>query len=211
MQGIFHQGDQYLAPIGQGWGFEKGLFVFRLEGAQHGDGIDQQLFIRAFHAFPIRFQPLDCEIAAQKAHEMLTGKARVMLWLPEIALEILPAYIRAQIGGEARNLPLHPKTRDAPKRDHVAAIVQLREGDHPPGATDLMQLWRGGVIRGVDRLDHPDQAMRRFQHIIEHGQIAGLEDVQRQLPARQDDSAREGEQREGIGQVSRGKHAPTIP
>ncbi|MHC2804903.1 hypothetical protein ACVMII_004649 [Bradyrhizobium diazoefficiens] len=60
-----------------------------------------------------------------------------------------------------------------------------------------------GVLRRVRhvRLDHADQAMAVAEGIIDHREIARLEDVERHLAARQQERARQWEYRNDLRKV----------
>ena len=52
-------------------------------------------------------------------------------------------------------------------------------------------------------LDHADEAMAVAQRVVDHRQIARLEDVERHLPARQQQRARQRKHRDRLRQVDR--------
>src|SRR5690606_1076302 len=92
-----------------------------------------------------------------------------------------------------RKLRLDAEARDADEGDEIAAVAGLGELGDPPGAADLVKpgMGRGSPAVRIG-LDHPDHAIAA-QGVVDHGEIAGLEDVQRHLPARQKERAREWE------------------
>ena len=53
------------------------------------------------------------------------------------------------------------------------------------------------------RLDHADQAMTIGHRVVDHRQIARLENVERHLPARQQKRARQRKHRHDMGQIGR--------
>jgi hypothetical protein len=52
-------------------------------------------------------------------------------------------------------------------------------------------------------LDHPDQAMAVAQAVVDHLEVARLEDVERHLTARQKQGARQREDRDDLGQIGK--------
>ena len=94
--------------------------------------------------------------------------------------------------------------RNAGQRHEIAAVAGLGELGDASGAADREKP-EGSV--GV-RLDHADDAIA-FEDVVDHGEVARLENIQRQLSARQQQSLGERKDRKcrwqrirvAIGQV----------
>ena len=82
------------------------------------------------------------------------------------------------------------KRDDAGELEKITAIAGLGELRDPADAADLVEV---GLVLGPRicsvGLDHADQPVAGAQGIIDHRQIARLEDVERHLPARQQQRA----------------------
>jgi hypothetical protein len=72
------------------------------------------------------------------------------------------------------------ESADAVEGDHEAAVTGFLKIADPAGASDAKKL---SIL--VNRLHHADQPSRRAKSILDHGKIARLKDVQRQLALRQ--------------------------
>ena len=98
-----------------------------------------------------------------------------------------------------RQLLAGAETADARQGDQVATVAGLGETGHPARAADGGQ-GRTLMIATGARLNHADDPLARHR-VVEHVQIPGLEDVQRQLPARQQKCAVQGKHRDHQGQI----------
>ena len=86
-------------------------------------------------------------------------------------------------------LLLDAEARDADERDQVAPVAGLGELRDAAGAADLVELRHRGRAAALRvGLDHADDAVA-LQRLIDHREIARLEDVERHLPARQEERA----------------------
>ncbi len=122
----------------------------------------------------------------------------------EIAGERRECHAALAIRGEHVELLLDAKARHAGELHHVAAVAGFGELGDAADAADLEQvglLLRTGM-RGI-RLDHADQPVAVAQRVIDHREIARLENIERHLAARQQQCAGQREHRNVLGQVDR--------
>ena len=84
----------------------------------------------------------------------------------------------------------HLEAGDAGQFEDVAAVAGLGELGDAPDAADAEQRRPRLVsrMRGVG-LDHPDQPVAVAKRVVDHGEIARLENVERHLAARQQQRA----------------------
>ena len=81
--------------------------------------------------------------------------------------------------------------------ERIVFLGELRDASNAPDLEQAgLALVRSGM-RGIG-LDHADQAVPGAQRVIDHGEIARLENVERHLPARQQQSARQREYRDYV-------------
>ena len=85
------------------------------------------------------------------------------------------------IGGRDVQLLLDAEARDAGELEQIAAVAALGELGDAADAADLEQerLVLGAGMRRV-RLDHADQPMAVAHRVVDHREIARLENVERQ-------------------------------
>ena len=103
-----------------------------------------------------------------------------------------------------RQLLLDAEARHAGELDQVAPVAGLGELGDAADAADLVEvrLVLRARMRGVG-LDHADQAMAVRHRVVDHREIARLEDVERHLPARQQQRAGQRKHRDHVRQIGR--------
>ena len=106
------------------------------------------------------------------------------------------------IRGQHRHFLDHLEAGDAGQFEDVAAVAGFGELGDAADAADAKQ--RGPFLAmrvGDVGLDHADQPVAVAKSIVDHGEIALLEDVQRHLPARQQERAGQRKHRDHLGKV----------
>ena len=107
------------------------------------------------------------------------------------------------IGCGGPKLFFDTKAGYAGELNEIAAVAAFGELRDTAEAADLVELGMVGRsrMRGIG-LDHADEAMAATQRIVDHRQIAWLENIERHLPARQQQRTGEREHRDHIGEVA---------
>ncbi len=125
----------------------------------------------------------------------------------EIASIRLVADAAAAIGLVRALLGNDVETRSAGQGDENAAIIGLAIGGETAGAAGLAQ--ESGLVERrflalgrAARLDDADDAVAG-ENIVEHLQIARLENIQRQGRARQQDASLQRKDRNGVRKIAR--------
>ena len=125
----------------------------------------------------------------------------------EVAREGLPIGADAAITAQHRQFLGDAEARQTGQRDHVTPVIGLGEGGDAAGAADRIdrRVHRAAAPIVLElrfaRLHHADQALAA-QRVLRHRQIARLEDVERQPPARQQQDAGQREDRQDVGQCA---------
>ena len=197
-----HQLHDQVGAALQGRLLEQSLLGADVERRHLGDGVDQHFVVEPSNRLPVDRQAERIAEAPRLALDLgpLDATQRRRLGVVEggqidIGLPVQGADIR--FGDQ-------PKTVRAHQHDVEAPVVELLDPDQLADAADPIQ--RGAVTRLVHRLDHGDSAVARHR-VLDHRPIALLENVQRQLGAREQDGA--GEREQGHARGPRAHHGAT--
>ena len=120
----------------------------------------------------------------------------------EVGGEALGRDRELAVGRHHRELVAELEAGDAIEDDEVAFVADLLEMGDPAEAADALQRDAAarrflGRVLGLDQADQPVAAER----VIDHLDVARLEDVERALRERQQQRARQREDRHGCRQV----------
>ncbi len=122
----------------------------------------------------------------------------------EIVRERRVGHAALPVAGRDLRLLLDAEARHAGELDQVAAVAGFGELGDAADAADAKQV-RPVLGAGMRRigLDHADEAVAVAQRVVDHLQIARLENVERHLAARQQQGARQRKHRDRAGQIVR--------
>ena len=194
-----HQGCQEFSALAEGRRLEQGLLFVGLERADHGEGGHQPLVGRALDGLPVGDDLVLLEIARQRAQEAGAVERRLGL-LAEVIEKAVPHRLDPAVAPASLQFPADPEAAEAGKGDQVAAVLHVAEGGDAAGAADGIDHRRVVPAGGIEGLDHADHAVAE-QRVLKHGDIARLEDMKRQPPARQQENAGQGKDRQRRGQI----------
>ncbi len=167
----------------------------------------------SFGAFSMPSQSALSLLAFRKPASALSSASRSTASSPlarhEIVGERVIVHLALAIGRQHRRLAHDAEARDAGQFEQIASVAGLGELGDAAGAADLVEvrLFVRAGMRGVG-LDHADQPMAVGKRIIDHRQIARLENIQRHLPARQQQRAGQRKHRNHVRQFSRSRDRP---
>ena len=194
-------------PLGRSPRLEQRLLLARLERAGHGERIDQMLDRRA------------CSIASEFGGDAVALEERLERGDQPVAVDSAhrrPRDRRAQrcqSGTTRRNELRRAAARRAMSKRATPSSV-MRSGrprsrriDDAAGAAGAIDRRLAGIARAFLRLDHADQAVAR-QRVVGHGEIARLEDVERQPAARQQQHAGQRKDRQASPAARRSCGSP---
>ena len=116
--------------------------------------------------------------------------------MADIGGEGVPVDARLTVRGVDDQFFTNPEAPDAGERDQIAAIVGFRERRDPARAAARLKR-RAGLSR-LDHADHPLCAER----VIDHPQITRFKNIQRQLPAGQQQGAGQRKERDRLRQAA---------
>src|SRR5580658_1957901 len=188
---------QESCTLGRVGRFEQRLLLAGREGTDHGDGGDEALVVGRRERLPVRGDLVAREERLERGEETLARERRVLLMLLVEVAAIAPP-IRHDAAVEpalARQLFDDVEAQKPGQRDEIAAVLRLAELGEPPGAADAVDRGLAGIALVSKRLHHADKALAR-ERVPRHGEVARLEDVERQLAARQEERARQRKDRQ---------------
>ncbi|KDP93510.1 hypothetical protein ER13_00930 [Brevundimonas sp. EAKA] len=192
------QGGQGLGAGQQAHGLQKGLFLGRFERQGHRQAVDQGLHRRALGRIPVDVQQPVGHVGAQGVKEGVAVEVRLFRRGRQIVLigvegraDLAIGRLGRQFGGDAE--PRHPG-----QGDQIPTVRGFRKTGDPPGAADRRQAGQGrSPALGLDQADDPVPG----HGVVHHVEIARLEDVQRQLAARQQYGPLQREHRDHLRQI----------
>src|SRR5262249_18137246 len=158
---------------------------------------------RVFDSLPVGLEIVGFEKIGERPQQARAVDVILALAGGEIVDEGGIAHPALAIGRRHRELLVDAKAGNAGELEEIAAVAGLGDLGDAADAADLVEvgLALGSGMRRVG-LDHADQAVSPAQGIIDHREIARFENVERHLPARQQQRARQWKDRDHVGEVA---------